>query len=85
MITPVAPNRTVMLTWIRTGPVAAASVLACATLLVVQQVWFFAGWGGAELSSLVTDATYVPLAVVFTVLGARVAFSKRQEPRTRRA
>jgi diguanylate cyclase (GGDEF)-like protein len=85
MIVPPAPNRSVMLTWIRTGPAAAASVLACALLLVVQQAWFFAGWGGAELSTFVTDASYVPLAVVFTVLGARVAFSKRQEPRTRRA
>jgi diguanylate cyclase (GGDEF)-like protein len=74
-----------MLTWIRTGRVAAASVLACAVLLVVQQAWYFGGWGGAEVSTLVTDASYVPLAGVFTVLAARVALSKRQEPRTRRA
>ncbi|MEV6632541.1 bifunctional diguanylate cyclase/phosphodiesterase [Actinoplanes sp. NPDC051470] len=74
-----------MLTWIRTGPVAAASVLACAVLLVLQQAWFFGGWGGAEVSTLITDASYVPQAVVFTVLAARVALSKRQEPRTRRA
>ena len=74
-----------MLTWIRTGRGAAASVLACAVLLVVQQAWFFGGWGGAEVSTLVTDATYLPQAVVFTVLAARVALSKRQEPRTRRA
>ncbi|GAA1034894.1 hypothetical protein GCM10009557_40930 [Virgisporangium ochraceum] len=74
-----------MLTWIRTGRVAAAGVLACAVLLVVQQAWFFGRWGGDELSSLVTDASYVPLAVVFTVLAARVALSKRQEVRTRRA
>ncbi|AGZ41119.1 putative bifunctional diguanylate cyclase/phosphodiesterase [Actinoplanes friuliensis] len=72
-------------TWIRTGRAAAASVLACAVLLVVQQAWFFGGWGGAEVSTFVTDASYVPLALVFTVLGARVALSKRQEPRTRRA
>ena len=72
-------------TWIRTGPAAAASVLACAVLLVVQQAWFFGGWGGAEVSTLITDAAYVPLAVVFTVLAARVARSRRQEPRTRRA
>jgi diguanylate cyclase len=70
-----------MLTWIRTGPAAAASVLACAVLLVVQQVWYFQGWDG----TLVTDVTYVAQAVVFTVLAARIALSKRQEPRTRRA
>jgi diguanylate cyclase (GGDEF)-like protein len=74
-----------MSTWIRTGRAAAASVLACAALLVVQQAWFFGGWGGSEVSTLVTDATYVPLGAVFTVLAARVALSKRQEPRTRRA
>ncbi|WP_051167459.1 bifunctional diguanylate cyclase/phosphodiesterase [Actinoplanes sp. N902-109] len=74
-----------MLTWIRTGPAAAASVLACAVLLVVQQAWFFGQWGGPEVSTLVTDASYVPQAAVFTVLAARVALSRRQEPRTRRA
>ncbi|MGK5684895.1 putative bifunctional diguanylate cyclase/phosphodiesterase [Actinoplanes sp. URMC 104] len=74
-----------MLTWIRTGPAAAAGVLACAVLLVVQQAWFFGEWGGAGVGTLITDATYVPLAVAFTVLAARVAFSRRQEPRTRRA
>ncbi|GAA2592381.1 hypothetical protein GCM10010435_83910 [Winogradskya consettensis] len=73
------------MTWIRTGPAAAAGVLACAVLLVVQQAWFLGGWGGPEVSTLVTDATYIPLAVVFTVLAVRVAWSKRQEPRTRRA
>ncbi|WP_082772477.1 bifunctional diguanylate cyclase/phosphodiesterase [Actinoplanes sp. TFC3] len=74
-----------MLTWIRTGRTAAASVLACAVLLVVQQAWYFGGWGGAEVTTLVTDASYVPQAVVFAVLAARVALSKRQEARTRRA
>ncbi|EXG82441.1 putative bifunctional diguanylate cyclase/phosphodiesterase [Cryptosporangium arvum] len=74
-----------MLNWFRTGRVSAAGVLACGLLLVVQQVWFFAGWGGSEVSRLVTDAAYVPLAIVFTVLAARVARSKRQERRTRRA
>src|SRR4029453_6741097 len=84
-IAAIPPNRWVMLTWIRTGPAAAAGVLACAVLLVVQQAWYFGGWGGAEVGTLVTDATYVPQAVVFTVLAGRVALSKRQEPRTRRA
>jgi diguanylate cyclase len=74
-----------MLTWIRTGRAAAACVLACAVLLVVQQAWYFGQWGGDEVSTLVTDASYVPQAVAFTVLAARVALSKRQEPRTRRA
>jgi diguanylate cyclase (GGDEF)-like protein len=74
-----------MLTWFRTGRVAAVGVLACAVLLVVQQAWFVGGWGGAEVSTLVTDATYVPQAVVFTLLAGRVALSRRQEPRTRRA
>ncbi|WP_306208654.1 putative bifunctional diguanylate cyclase/phosphodiesterase [Actinoplanes sp. RD1] len=72
-------------TWIRTGPAAAASVLACALLLVVQQAWYFGGWGGDEVGRLVTDASYVPQALVFTVLAVRVALSERQEPRTRRA
>jgi len=84
-IAPVLPNRSLMLTWIRTGWAAAASVLVCAVLLAVQQAWFFGGWGGAEVSRLVTDASYVPPAIVFTALAARVALSKRQEPRTRRA
>ncbi|WP_305783788.1 putative bifunctional diguanylate cyclase/phosphodiesterase [Symbioplanes lichenis] len=74
-----------MLTWFRTGRAAAASVLACAVLLVVQQAWYFGEWGGAAVSTFVTDASYVPQALVFTVLAARVAVSRRQEPRTRRA
>ncbi|GAA0275011.1 hypothetical protein GCM10009539_73460 [Cryptosporangium japonicum] len=73
------------MTWIRTGRASAASVLACALLLVVQQAWFVGRWHGPQVSALVTDATYLPLAVVFTVLAARVAVSKRQERRTRRA
>ncbi|MCO8276245.1 EAL domain-containing protein [Actinoplanes sp. TRM 88003] len=69
----------------RTGRAGALCVLVCAVLLLVQQVWFFGGWGDAEVRTLVTDATYVPLALAFTVLAARVAGSRRQEPRTRRA
>ena len=74
-----------MLTWIRTGRASAVCVLVCAVLLVVQQAWFFGRWGGAEVVTLVTDASYVPQALVFTVLAGRVASSRRQEPRTRRA
>ncbi|GIF22748.1 diguanylate cyclase (GGDEF)-like protein [Actinoplanes tereljensis] len=74
-----------MLTWIRTGRTSAICVLVCAVLLVVQQAWFFGGWGGPEVATLVTDASYVPQALMFTVLAGRVAVSKRQEPRTRRA
>ncbi|WP_246614063.1 putative bifunctional diguanylate cyclase/phosphodiesterase [Paractinoplanes bogorensis] len=74
-----------MLTWMRTGRAGAVCVLVCAVLLVAQQAWFFGEWGGPEAVTLVSDATYIPLALVFTTLAARVAFSKRQEPRTRRA
>jgi diguanylate cyclase (GGDEF)-like protein len=74
-----------MLTWIRTGRASAVCVLVCAVLLVLQQAWYFGGWGGTEVATLVTDASYVPQAIMFTVLGARVAFSRRQDPRTRRA
>ncbi|GAB2600758.1 hypothetical protein Aab01nite_64740 [Paractinoplanes abujensis] len=74
-----------MLTWVRTGRASAVCVLVCAVLLAVQQVWYFGGWGSPETRTLVTDATYVPLALAFTVLAVRVAVSKRQEPRTRRA
>ena len=74
-----------MLTWMRTGRASAVCVLVCAVLLVVQQAWYFGEWGGSEVVTLVSDAAYVPLALVFTALAARVALSKRQEPRTRRA
>ena len=74
-----------MLTWIRTGRASAVCVLVCAVLLVTQQAWYFGQWGGPELTTLISDATYVPLALVFTVLAARVALSRRQEARTRSA
>ncbi|WP_236048364.1 putative bifunctional diguanylate cyclase/phosphodiesterase [Paractinoplanes ovalisporus] len=74
-----------MLTWFRTGRASAVCVLVCAVLLLVQQAWYFGGWGGPEVVTLISDAAYVPQALVFTVLAARVAGSGRQDPRTRRA
>jgi hypothetical protein len=72
-----------MLTWFRTGRTAAAGVLACGLLFVVHLVWFAVGWGSPETRSLVTDGTYLPLAVAYTIFGIRVAFSPRQGSRRR--
>ncbi|GAA2558176.1 hypothetical protein GCM10010435_31390 [Winogradskya consettensis] len=64
---------------------ASAAVAGSGLLVAGFLVFYLAGWGGAELRAVITDAVYVPIAVVFTLLAVRVVRLPGLDARSRRA
>ena len=54
-------------------------------LVVATMVWYVGGWGSDDVRAVAADAVYVPIALIFTGLGLRIAWHREQDPRARLA
>ncbi|MFI5930855.1 putative bifunctional diguanylate cyclase/phosphodiesterase [Actinoplanes sp. NPDC051494] len=64
---------------------AGAAVAGSTVLVAAFLVFHLGGWGDDDLRVFVTDAVYVPVSVVFTLLSVRTVRRRGLDPRTRRA
>ncbi|GAA2502911.1 putative bifunctional diguanylate cyclase/phosphodiesterase [Winogradskya humida] len=62
-----------------------AAVAGSGALYAGFLVFYVGDWGGQDLRSFVIDASYVPLAVLATLLAVRIVRLPGLDPRTRRA